>query len=248
MKNFSVIPLRRLTLTVLVTALSAFAETEAYLGVGTRPLHPDAAAALEIPAGMGLRVTHIPPGAPAEALLDLDDVLYKLEDQFLIHPEQLAVLIRTRQPGDEVALRFFRESEAHGGTVKLGEHPSGFQEEAAPQRTRTPPADSGTIRLEMGGGRLAAEEQILQMIGGLGPEQGHIRIQQQGGMNRRVITVMENNLRVTFRDQNGQQSVQAHQGDKALFEGPIDTEAQRKALPDAVRDILLKRELIPATE
>ncbi|MCC5849368.1 MAG: PDZ domain-containing protein [Verrucomicrobia bacterium] len=254
MKTFSICSRRCLALTLLFPIFSAFAETEAYLGVGTRPLDADQAEALEIPKGMGLLITHIPPGAPAESLLDLDDILYKLDDQLLIHPEQLAVLIRARQPGDEVALQFFRENEAHSGTLKLGEHPTGFQEVDPPQRSRTQTTqmDSGAIRFEIGGGRgggrIAAEEQILQLIAGAEPNHGHIRIQQQGGMNQRVVTVVENNVRVAFRDQNGNQTVRANQGDEVLFDGAVNTVEERKALPGPVRDILLKRELIPADE
>ena len=53
--------------------------------------------------GVGLLVNHVVPGSPAKlAGIEKHDVLHRLDDQYLINPPQLAVLIRTREPGDTV--------------------------------------------------------------------------------------------------------------------------------------------------
>ena len=91
-------------------------ETVAFLGVAATPASRAMSSQLRLPAGVGLVVQHVVTDSPAEeAGLRRDDVLHKLDDQLLVNAEQLAVLVRTFAPGDEVELTVIRA----GGSTKL---------------------------------------------------------------------------------------------------------------------------------
>ena len=84
----------------------------AYLGVSAEPLDFDSAMLLGVKRGTGLTVGFVAEDSPAAAAeLKPGDVLTRLDDQLLVNPEQLAVLIRTHNPGDAVTLHLLREGE-----------------------------------------------------------------------------------------------------------------------------------------
>jgi len=88
---------------------------------------------LGLPAGMGLVVEFVQEKSPAaDAGLHQYDVLQKFEDQLLINPEQLAVLVRSYKPGDQVRLTIIRDGKKQELTAKLSEH------ELAPLRSVQP--------------------------------------------------------------------------------------------------------------
>jgi len=92
-----------------------------YLGLNCEPLDFDTAALLLVEEGTGLDVTFVAPDSPAAAAgLQVGDTLLKLGDQVLINPEQLAVLIRTHDAGDEVTLHLVRGNEELELTAELG--------------------------------------------------------------------------------------------------------------------------------
>ncbi len=83
-------------------------ETVAYLGVSATPVSEATATQLGLPNGIGLDVAYVDPASPAAGVLQLHDVLHKLDDQILVSHHQLAVLLRCRAPGDELALTVIR--------------------------------------------------------------------------------------------------------------------------------------------
>jgi hypothetical protein len=97
------------------------AETVAFLGVGTRPLGPEVGLHVDLPKGVGLLVVGLAPDGPAREALRENDILHKLDDQILVSPEQLSVLVRTRNPGETVQLSFIRRGKADAVSVTLGE-------------------------------------------------------------------------------------------------------------------------------
>ncbi len=83
-----------------------------FLGIHTTLLDSTVSAQLGLPQGMGLTVRYVVPESPAEeAGLQAHDILRKLDDQILIHPYQLRVLIRTRNEGDKVEFTVLRAGE-----------------------------------------------------------------------------------------------------------------------------------------
>ncbi len=94
-----------------------------YLGVTASRLSPAMNSQLKLPEGLGLLVTHIAPESPAaEAGIREHDVLHKLDDQLLVNFEQLAVLIRTYEPGDTVTLSLIRAGQPEVIEATLGQH------------------------------------------------------------------------------------------------------------------------------
>jgi hypothetical protein len=92
-----------------------------YLGVSASPPPRELAAHLPIPRDTGLVVEGLVPDGPAaKAGLEQNDVLTKLDDQILIHPRQLSVLVANRRDGDRVKLSFIRKGETKELEVTLG--------------------------------------------------------------------------------------------------------------------------------
>ena len=96
-------------------------EKVAYLGVETMPVDPTVAAQLGLPRGTGIVVRRVAEGSPADGLLKPHDVLTRLDDQILVNMDQLTVLVRNRQPGDEVKLTYVRAGKEATAKAKLGE-------------------------------------------------------------------------------------------------------------------------------
>jgi hypothetical protein len=97
-------------------------ERAAYLGIATSPAPPVLRKQLKLAEGMGLVVDFVEPGSPAEqAGVQPYDVAVRLNDQVLINAPQLAVLVRTFDPGAEVTLTVVREGKETPLKVKLVE-------------------------------------------------------------------------------------------------------------------------------
>ena len=81
-----------------------------YLGIHTVQIDGTLSAQLGLLKGMGLTVRYVVPESPAAAAgLKEHDILRKLEDQILIHPGQLQILIRSRNEGDSASFTVLRE-------------------------------------------------------------------------------------------------------------------------------------------
>lgn len=103
-----------------VLPLASWAGQVAYLGVATEPLEPRLARHLGLPKGVGLEVAHIDENGVLKGKVEEGDVLHKLNDQLLVGPEQLAILVRMQKPGDEVALTVVRRGKSEEIKVKAG--------------------------------------------------------------------------------------------------------------------------------
>src|SRR5581483_12087828 len=75
-------------------------ENVAFIGVETSPVTPALTAQLALPEGTGLVVEQVVPDSPAAASIKPNDILLKLDDQWLIDPWQFAVLVRQHKAGD----------------------------------------------------------------------------------------------------------------------------------------------------
>lgn len=94
----------------------------AYLGVTTTPAPKSLRHQVELPNGVGLVVDTVAPDSPAAAAgLKQHDLLHKIDDQILVNPQQLAVLVRTHKTGDSVKLTVLRGGKPVELTAKLVE-------------------------------------------------------------------------------------------------------------------------------
>jgi hypothetical protein len=97
-------------------------EKGSYLGITTTTVSGVLRDQLGIPRGMGLVVTYVESDSPAAAAgLRVNDILQKLEDQWLINPQQLAVLVRSKRPGESISLTVLRGGKEQALTAQLTE-------------------------------------------------------------------------------------------------------------------------------
>jgi len=95
----------------------------AFLGIAAAPLGPSSAKEMGLPEGTGLRIVNVAPDSPASAAgIKEGDVLTKLNDQMLINPHQLAVLVQMQEAGDRVTVHLLRDGKAVELQAELAEH------------------------------------------------------------------------------------------------------------------------------
>jgi len=93
-----------------------------FLGVATTPLAPSLRDHLGLPHGFGIQVQQVEPGSPAaKAGIERHDVLVRFDDQRLISPEHLSLLVRSAKAGERVELSVVRRGEEQRLTATLGE-------------------------------------------------------------------------------------------------------------------------------
>lgn len=91
-----------------------------YLGIAAETVPDDLAAHLPVDPGVGLVVRTVGPDSPAaSAGLQPNDVLLKIDDQLLIQPKQMQVLVRNRKEGDILTLTYLRKGETKTGKATL---------------------------------------------------------------------------------------------------------------------------------
>lgn len=233
-------------------------QTMTYLGVHAKPVGPATAAKLELAPDTGLRFMQVEPDSPAaEAGIQPGDIVTHLGDQLLINAQQLSVLIRNQQPGDQVKLQIIRDGEAMKLEARLG------------SRVINPPAKAEPMvpRLIMPEpfmpGEGFARGQAIQDIF----EQMHERMNQQRNEMHQMMEQMrrqmqldhdalidmpdldgrhafqsntmmndgEHVIRITTKAGERHLSVKSVDGD-VLFDGVIPEDGQIEGLPKHVQD------------
>ncbi len=96
--------------------------TRAWFGVATIPVPPALAQHLRIPEGFGIQVIEVSPDSPAaKSGIQESDILLRLDDQRLISPEHLALLIREKSKGDSVSFTVIQNGNERTLTAILDE-------------------------------------------------------------------------------------------------------------------------------
>lgn len=231
-------------------------ETVAFLGVETGPVSGTLSAQLELQPGTGLVVNHVVPGSPAESALKQHDILQKLDDQVLVESRQLAVLVRGKKEGDEVALTFLRGGKLQTAKVKVGK-------QQAPklallnsfERSRIfgfDPADKVVQSAPFSGTREDVDRLLALVPRASAQEAARLHIDGQPGRGWTAtrIDVADSNL--SFSDNAGSLKLGLAEGKKTLvakdakgteiFNGPVNTPEERDKMPVELRTRLEKLE------
>ncbi len=226
-------------------------ESVAFLGIETAPVTRTLSAQLGLAKDTGLVVIRVTENSPAAAVLKQDDVLIKLEDQLLINPQQLGVLVRSRKEGDEIKLTVVRAGKEITVKAKLAMHEV--------------PKLADVFFYQNSGG-LPAFERVRELPG-MGPddarkvlrmierERGNftsgpgVHIVGRAGRGSTIVDLPRSNI--MFSDDDGAIEIKVDDGKRNLtvknpkgdvaFNGPINTEEERKKLPP---DILRRLEKI----
>lgn len=221
-------------------------EKVAFLGVSTGPVSPTLAAQLGLTPGAGLVVNQIVPASPAAGVLQVHDILVKLDDQLLIEMNQLAVLVRSHKEGDEVTVTYLRGGKQATARVKLAVHDAPKLSLGGGQWPT-----NGTINIfgaDGTPGNFGRQEvdRVLSMIDAQ-------RVPQAaGGTNVRVMKMNTENSTMVLSDDEGSIEITTKEGKKHLVakdpkgaqicEGPITTLREQAAIPAGVLERLKKLE------
>lgn len=228
-----------------------------YLGVQTVQVSEPLRAQLSLPEGAGLLVTEVAAGSPAEAAkLARFDVLIRINRQYLINPEQLAVLVRDAKPGQEVRLTVIRQAKIGSVMVKLGSHrmPEGPMDLGAPQHPmRGAPMGPGWGRGLDGHtgpgawGRPMRDGRDGESTSGREGDRGEMIFQaHDDGAAVQAFRDNEYALRLmTDRKGNKTLTARSTRDAKVVFEGPVNTPAERAKLPSPVQRRLEQLEKTP---
>lgn len=233
-------------------------EKVTFLGVETAPLGRALTTQLGLPKDTGLVVTHVLEKSPAADVLREDDVLTKFDDQVLVNMPQLGVLVRARKEGDEVKLTVVRGGKeltvkaklavremprqaAHGFFFQHGGEPGMFNVPVPPGDMQDP-----MWQHKLPGMGQGEAQDVLRMIG---RERGNImsgpgvRVFTHKGKGATVLDLPKSNI--SYSDDDGAIEIKVDDGKRTLtvkdakggvmFDGPINTDEERKKLPPEVR-------------
>ena len=237
-----------------------------YLGVVTRVLDSALGSQLGFTPGLGLIVEDtVPDGPAAKAGLQKMDVIKQLNDQLVSNPGHLAALVRHFGKDADVTVLVLRKGQEQKIAVKIGEH---MAPEVAPLRDEFFGGNRGggdmiEFKRRMENQRRDGENRdrgprdpqggaeprgprpsgdILREVGPGGPPEVRAREDQSS------TTWNTASARVMLKDQNGAIEMRSDNGKRKLlakspkgdtvFDGPIDTEEQRKTVPAEFRKML----------
>jgi hypothetical protein len=245
------------------------AKPQAYIGIVTAPVPAELTAQLGLPEGFGLLVQDVLPDSPAKlAGLAKYDVLKTLNDQQLINPDQLSALVRSVGKDKDITLTLMRKGQEQKITVKVGERlaaetpeeilstePMGTlhniralaeaekkKAEVLAERAKAS-ADDVQRRILDEAGQLSKDPSILG--NSFVNDKAVMLIRKNGD-----TTIEMRDANVTEKDENGTVELGSENGhrkltvkdakDAVIFSGSVDTDEERRALPDEVRKKLDK--------
>ncbi len=208
-----------------------------FLGVETTRVGSTLGAQLGLGRGLGLVVARVVPDTGAADALEKHDLLLKFEDQLLVTPDQLGVLVKSKEPGTEVALTILRGGEEQVVSVTLSERKSrthtiktGLFEEADLQKLRGQLSGAGRSLFVTSEGDDTATIRVMNINRGsvvYSDEKGTVRLISGNGPKRLVVIDADDN---------------------EVFDGPVETDEQRAQLEAAVKERLEKVESLEAMD
>jgi hypothetical protein len=202
-----------------------------FLGLVTSNADAAMASQLELAPETGLVVVEVVPDGPAAGVLKVHDLLVRFDDQVLIEPRQLGVLVRSHKEGDEVKLTFYRGGKQQTARVKLAKH-------MVPEAAMTLPHNRNKIFVHSAGGEPFGAS-TFSFNGGRPGEMRISKIEHKG--SSMVFEDGKGRLEVTYKDGKKFLTARNDKND-VVFSGPVDTPEQRKAMPEEVRERLEKME------
>lgn len=212
-------------------------EKGTFLGVTASPVPGVLRDQLQLRPGIGLVVDFVTTNSPAAAAgLKKNDVLERLGEQLLVNAQQLAVLVRTFKPGDEVQLAIIREAKPQTITVRLAEGDVPPLDEVTIGRPHTQDFEAVLTTVRDGeynatfgpGGVPFTGKPIARRIAGDDPfgfvwsdKQHTFKISNNPPAGRYLIATDK-------------------RGDAVIFKGAINTDEELQLLPEEIRPKVLK--------
>ena len=226
---------------------------KAFLGVSTSPLSE--AMKTQLSVTKALLVVRVAPDSPAaKAGLKLYDIISKVDDVEISSQVDLVKAISSRKAGDEVELTLIRHAKEMKQKVTLLARPNNFfmLEDDIPHRSGLSEFEELRKRMDemMGRGfsghasRLdEMNKRIMEMMKRRGQEP--LNSQQDmfsfKGSSSSVVKSSDGKVDIRIETVNGKKkaTVTDIQSGVILFEGSINTEAEKKAMPEDIRKKVL---------
>lgn len=238
----------------------------AMLGVGGSPASETLSLHLGLEAGNGLTLFHIVPGsAAAKAGLEAHDILTDFADKKIGSPQDLRDAVAAQKPGDQVTIKYIHKGTAEEKKIVMGERndlaqvfPGAGVNPMFRGMGNIPEADRKRMQEQMqkhleqmrkqlgeNGGMQLDLQKLLQ-----GAQQGQVGPKARKGKagKKRVkfnfgatasITMMDGQGSVTMKTIDGKKEVIVKdKAGKVEYEGPYQTEQDKAAVPDGVRERL----------
>jgi hypothetical protein len=216
-----------------------------YCGIATVEVPPALTDQLKLTKGMGLLVDFVEPASPAEtAGVKQHDILLKFNDQLLTNPEQLRALVRMKMLSDDVKLSIIRQGQPTSVNIELGEKEMPVE----PEANAAPPAGQNKPYGFKPNGQLVMDDQMLRAAGGGfgggggGGGGGGFAYTNVNGQNQMVWKDPQSTLNLDLKNGKAVKLVAKDRGGQEIFNGPVETDEQRKALPADLADKLQKAE------
>ena len=239
-----------------------------YLGVILDPVPELLAKHLRLEPGTGVIVGELVSGGPAEtAGLAVDDVVVRVAGNEVASAEDVREAIATHAAGDEVTLDVVQRGESRELKVVLGAAPQALPGAPGPgpmdgfpggqmgnfggldgMLQRLPQAHADRIREAMERNRMNFERLQGGPNFGSGPQDLLRRIQEgmaeMGGVDmdfkaESTVRLMDEEGSVEMRTRDGRKIAKVMDGQgNVVWEGPYDTDQDKAAVPDDIRERL----------
>jgi membrane-associated protease RseP (regulator of RpoE activity) len=194
----------------------------AYLGVMTSPVPEVLAEHLKLAPGTGLLVEFVEPGSPAAtAEIRRNDILMKLDDQVLVNLEQLQALVQARKPKDKITVTLIREGKEQKVAAELGERETtAFRGMNQVVPLQAVPNANPQVNFAPGVMTVRRNARNAVMADGMATSSATM----SDGDHTLTVTVTNGQKHLTVKDKDG----------KVLFDGPINTRADRQKVPPEI--------------
>ncbi len=214
----------------------AAAPARGFMGLAVGEIPPNVRAQITLPAGEGLAVVLVAKDSPAsQAGLQTDDLLLRFEDQRLLSPGQFVTLVENAGVGREVEIAWLRQGTERTGRVTLTTRPPDLPGNVAPDPALmakklndvlhilqdNPAALEAVHRILMGGAQAVPAPPDVP---GENVSSG-VRMLRRDAEGTVELRVSDGHSRLRACDAAG----------KMIFEGPFRTDADRAAVPGAIR-------------
>ncbi|MFT5122951.1 MAG: hypothetical protein ACI97B_001583 [Verrucomicrobiales bacterium] len=221
-----------------------------YLGAKLGPVSAELAHHMDLPRGFYQTVTGIEEGSPADkAGLKEFDIITHLDDQEIINAQQLVTLVRGKNEGDTITIKILRKGKKQELTATLAQHEGG---------DALPPWNDPNMDINQ------LMQNLQKQLGQLQPQPqqpnrpakpakpGKPRIELIPKDAPQVEQHFQSSRSMSIHNDEGQFQYKENNGDKHLkvidpqgnvmFDGPVNTEEERKSIPEAYRATLKQLE------
>ena len=245
--------MKTIFLMLMISASLAFAGDKTYLGVFTVPVSEELRSHLSLEKNQGLMIRKVVKNSPAEENhLQKFDILLQLNDVKINSTQGLASTVRQFNVNDEVTLKMIRHGEKLDLKVKLGErqdlmtanHLSNIQiihnhddmmKEMEELKRKVKEMTENHLQNQTG-----INDDVQKLLEEMAKKHNMPKKFQFNGISTSVIQSSDGEHSININVKNGDKTAKVTDAKgNIVFEGPINTKAEKEAIPQEVREKVL---------